>query len=350
MQKRKLGNTNIKVTKICLGTMTWGYQNSEDEAHEQLDYATENGINFIDTAEVYAVPPSADTYTKTEKMIGNWLEKRKKRDDLVIASKVVGKGRDYARGGEGFTKNGILEAIEGSLKRLKTDYLDLYQLHWPQRDVPLWGKANYSESMISDKEEQLANILETLEALDEIEKSGKVKHFGLSNETPWGAMKFLELAKDHNLPRMVSIQNAYSLVRREYEAGLSEISINENIGLLAYSPLAGGVLSGKYLEGKKPKGARYSTWGDLRMGYYMKERVESAVEDYKKIADDAGITLAQMSLAFVNEREFVTSNIIGATSLEQLKENISSADIKLSDDVIEEINKIYQKNPNPSLW
>ena len=351
MEKRTVGRTDLEVTKICLGTMTWGYQNTEEEAHEQLDYAIEEaGINIIDTAEVYAVPPSEDTYGKTETYIGNWLEKRGKRDDLIIASKIAGRGRNYIRGGEGFTAEGIKAAIDGSLKRLKTDYIDIYQLHWPQRSVPVWGKLNYEEVMFDTSSEDEAHFVEILEALKEIQDAGKIKYAGLSNETPWGTMKYLHLADKYGLPRMQTIQNAYSLVRREYEIGLAEISMQEDIGLLAYSPLAGGMLSGKYLNGAKPEGARYSTWGADRMPQYQQDKVGQSVQELKDIADELGISLTQLSLAFVNDRGFVTSNIIGATTMEQLKECISSADITLSEETMDKINKQFHRNPNPSTF
>lgn len=349
MEKRTLGETDLKVTTICLGTMTWGHQNTEEEAHEQLDYAlNEGGINFIDTAEVYAVPPQPDTQGFTETYIGNWLEKSGKRDEIIIATKMVSKGVPWIRDGRGLVKDDIKEAIEGSLKRLKTDYIDLYQLHWPQRDVAKFGKLHYDESMYKGFENAEDEILEMLKGLDEAIKEGKIKHFGLSNETPWGTMKFIQLAEKHNLPKVQSIQNPYSLVQRSYDNGMSEVSMQENVGLLAYSPLAGGVLSGKYLNGALPEGARYSTWGKDRMPQYQFGRVEEAVKEYKKIADKLSISLTKLSLAFVTQRGFVTSNIIGATKMDQLKECIESADITLSEETLKEIDDVFNMYPNPA--
>ncbi len=350
IERRKLGNTDLDVSKICLGTMTWGYQNSEAQAHEQLDYALAAGVNFVDTAEIYAVPPSAETYGKTETYIGTWLKSRATRDKIILASKVAGSSADHIRGGAGFKSASILQAIEASLKRLQTDYLDLYQLHWPERKVAIWGKLNYDESMLGDYQTEQERMLEILETLNTIQKSGKVRHFGVSNETPWGLMKYLALADKHHLPRMVSIQNAYSMVRREYEVGLAEIAMAEKVGLLAYSPLAGGILTGKYLDGKKPQGARYSTWGGDRMGYYLGQKTEKAIKLYQEIANDLNISLTQLSLAFVNDRSFVSANIIGATSLEQLKENISSASIVLGQELRDRINQAFFEVQNPTAY
>ena len=350
MEYRTLGRTSIKVSKICLGTMTWGYQNTEAEAHEQLDYALSQGINFIDTAEIYAVPPLPETYGKTEKYIGTWLADRKTRDKIILATKVAGRDVSYIRDGQGLTPESIRQAVEGSLKRLQTDYIDLYQLHWPQRQIPLWGKLNYQPEMYSPTDKTEEQIKETLTVLQELQKAGKVRHFGLSNETSWGAMKFLQLAESEGLPRMESIQNAYNLIRREYETGLAEISMEEQISALPYSPLAGGILTGKYRNGAFPEGARYSTWGKERTPYNYNHRGQKAVEDFASLAEKLGITLTQFSLAFVNDQKFVTSSIIGATSLEQLEECISSANISLSDETRKEIDQLFTENPNPGTY
>ena len=339
MEYRRLGRTDIDVSVICLGTMTWGQQNTQDEAFEQLDYATANEINFIDTAEMYPVPAMEETFTKTETIIGNWLEKRGRRDDLVIATKVVGPADrfPYVRGGPRLTRGQIFEAIDASLARLKTDYVDLYQLHWPDRNSNFFSKLGYTH----DAEEQFTPIEETLGALDELVKAGKVRHIGLSNESPWGLMKFLELAEKNSWPRVVSVQNPYSLLTRQYEVGLAECSIREDAGLLAYSPLGGGALSGKYLGGARPEGARSSVWPQY-FGRYLTENGAKATEAYVKLAKDNGLDPAQMALAYVNSRPFLTSNIIGATSMEQLKSNIGSAKITLSDTVLEEIENIHK--------
>ncbi|OKH87603.1 NADP(H)-dependent aldo-keto reductase [Thalassospira sp. TSL5-1] len=344
MEYRRLGRTDINVSVICLGTMTWGQQNTQDEAFEQLDYAVGNEINFIDTAEMYPVPVMEETFSRTETIIGNWLEKRGKRDDLVIASKIVGPGDrfPYVRGGPRLTRDQIFAAIDGSLSRLKTDYLDLYQLHWPDRNCNFFGKLGYEH----DENEDFVPIEETLSALDEIVKAGKVRHIGLSNETPWGLMKFLELAEKNGWPRVVSVQNPYSLINRSYEVGLAECSIREDAGLLAYSPLGGGALSGKYLNGARPEGARSTLWPEY-FGRYLKENGVKATEAYVKLAQDNGLDPCQMALAYVNSRPFLTANIIGATSMEHLKTNIGSAHITLSDEVLAEIENIQTRWPNP---
>jgi aryl-alcohol dehydrogenase-like predicted oxidoreductase len=344
MEYRRLGRTDIDVSVICLGTMTWGQQNTQDEAFEQLDYATSNEINFIDTAEMYPVPVIEETFNRTETILGNWLEKRGKRDDLVIASKIIGPGDrfPYVRGGPRLTRDQIFTAIDGSLSRLKTDYLDLYQLHWPDRNCNFFGKLGYEHN----ENEDLTPIEETLSALDEVVKAGKVRHIGLSNETPWGLMKFLELAENKGWPRPVSVQNPYSLINRSYEIGLAECSLREDTGLLAYSPLGGGALSGKYLNGAKPEGARSTLWPDY-FGRYLKENGVKATEAYFKLADDNGLDPCQMALAYVNSRPFLTATIIGATSMAHLKTNIGSANITLSDDVLAEIESIHTRWPNP---
>ena len=345
MEFRKLGNTDIEVSLICLGTMTWGEQNSEKEAHEQLDYALDSGINFIDTAELYPVPPKKETQGLTDQYIGNWIGLRKNRDKFILASKVTGRsGMDWFRGSETrLDRDNILQSVEDSLKRLKTDYIDLLQLHWPDRKSNFFGNLDYKHS----KEDDFILLELQLEALAELAKSGKVRYIGLSNETPWGVAKFLELSKTNNLPRIVSVQNPYSLLNRSFEIGLSEIAIRENCGLLAYSPLAFGVLSGKYLGGKKPKGARLTLFGD-QFTRYTKERSIQATEEYERIAKKHNLDFAQMSLAFINRQPFLTSNIIGATTMEQLKSNIGSLGISLSEDIISDIETVHSSNPNPS--
>ena len=345
MEFRKLGNTDIEVSLICLGTMTWGEQNSEKEAHEQLDYALDSGINFIDTAELYPVPPKKETQGLTDQYIGNWIGLRKNRDKFILASKVTGRsGMDWFRGSETrLDRDNILQSVEDSLKRLKTDYIDLLQLHWPDRKSNFFGNLDYKHS----KEDDFIPLELQLEALAELAKSGKVRYIGLSNETPWGVAKFLELSKTNNLPRIVSVQNPYSLLNRSFEIGLSEIAIRENCGLLAYSPLAFGVLSGKYLGGKKPKGARLTLFGD-QFTRYTKERSIQATEEYERIAKKHNLDFAQMSLAFINRQPFLTSNIIGATTMEQLKSNIGSLGISLSEDIISDIETVHLSNPNPS--
>lgn len=345
MKYTTLPNSDIKVSKICLGTMTWGNQNIEAEGHEQMDYALEKGVNFFDTAELYSVPATPETYGATEKIIGSWFQKTGNRDKVVLASKIAG-GGDYTAHirKNGFSKNGLTEALEGSLRRLQTDYIDLYQLHWPDRGVNCFGLRDYPYKTATKEAE---NYLEILETLSGFVKEGKIKKVGLSNETPWGTMQYLQTAKQHNLPRMATIQNSYSLIHRAYEYGMSEVSLREDIGLLVYSPLAQGVLSGKYLHGKKPAGARGTLFPRFT-ARYMSEGSLKAVEEYQKIAHKHGLTLTQMSLAFINQLPFVTSNIIGATSLTQLKENIESIHIDLSEAILNEIEAVHSSIPNPA--
>ena len=343
MQTRKLGNTDIDVSLICLGTMTWGEQNTEQEAFEQLDYATGAGINFIDAAEMYPVPPRAETQGLTETYLGNWLASRGKRDDLVIASKVAGPGNGlgYLRGGPRLTRDHIREACESSLKRLQTDYIDLYQVHWPDRSANFFGKLGY----VRNPSETMTPIEETLGALDELVKEGKIRHVGLSNETPWGTMEYLRLSRENSWPRVVSIQNPYSLLNRSFESGLAEFAHREGTGLLAYSPLAFGMLTGKYLGGKWPEKARLTLYE--RFSRYTGEHAADATRAYCELAHQNGLSPAQMALAWVNSREFVTSNIIGATSMEQLKENIGSAEINLSQDLVAAIEAIHAEFTYP---
>ncbi len=355
MEFRSLGTTDIKVSRICLGTMTWGYQNTEAEAFEQIEYALSQGVNFMDTAEVYAVPPSAETYGKTESIIGNWFEKTGRRDAFILASKMAGPGMDYCREGRGPIKTDVAEAVEASLKRLKTDYIDLYQIHWPLRAVNTFGRRDFSDEwgwqiLATQKTNQEEDyILQILEGLKEQIKAGKIRHIGLSNETPYGIMKYLEYAKYHDMPTVQSVQNPYNLIQRQWDQHIAEVSLREQCGLLAYSPLAGGMLSGKYLNGQKPKGARYSTWGEARMSQYKNTKTEDAVSRYVALAQDNGLTPVQLAIAFVNSRAHLTSNIIGATSLAQLTEILSAEDIKLSDDIIEEVENIHNNLPNPAL-
>jgi len=345
MKYTTLPNTDTKVSKICLGTMTWGKQNTEADGHEQMDFALDAGVNFFDTAELYSVPATPETYGATEKIIGTWLKKTGNRDKVVLASKIAG-GGDYTahiRKG-GLNRENIIDAIHKSLKRLQTDYIDLYQLHWPNRGVNVFGTRDFPTKTANQEAE---NHLEILETLQDFIKQGKIKHIGLSNETPWGTMKYMQAATTHNLPKPVTVQNSYSMIHRGYEVGMSEVSLRENIGLLAYSPLAQGVLSGKYLDGNKPEGARGTLFPRF-IARYMGEGSLEAVSRYENIAKKNGISLTEMSLAFVNQLPFVTSNIIGATKMNQLKENINSINIELSDEILKEINSVHAAIPNPA--
>ncbi|WP_404295753.1 NADP(H)-dependent aldo-keto reductase [Halomonas sp.] len=342
MQTRPLGTTGIEVSRLCLGTMTFGEQNSEAEAHEQLDRAVAFGINFIDTAEMYPVPPKAETQGSTERYIGSWLKQRGSRDDVIIATKASGPGLEHIRGGPRLTREHLRQAIDESLARLQTDYVDLYQLHWPERKANFFGKLGYPY----DEDEDTTPLEETLAALKELVDAGKVRAIGLSNDTPWGVMRALQLAETHDLPRVASVQNPYNLLNRTFEVGLAEIAHREQVGLLAYSPLAFGVLSGKYLKGARPKGARLTLFE--RFQRYTNPQAEAASAEYVKIARDAGLDPAQMALAFVNSRPFLTSNIIGATSMEQLESNLESESLKLPHDVLEAIETVHQRQPNPA--
>ena len=343
MNYRKLGNTDLDVSTICLGTMTWGEQNTQEEGFEQMDFALDQGINFIDTAELYAVPPRKETYGHTESIIGNWFEKTKKREKVILATKVAGPARDYLRKGENsFVGKNLDDALNDSLKRLKTDYIDLYQLHWPERNVNIFGKLGYVH-----KENEWNNFEQVLENLKKYIDQGKIRYIGLSNETPWGVMNYLKLHKDKNLPRMMSIQNPYSLLNRLFETGLSEVSMREKIGCLAYSPLASGYLSGKYRNGSFPKGSRMERDGDFWKYRYNTPNMEKAVEEYYKISKKYNLDLSQMSLKFCEVQNFMTSVIIGATTMEQLKTDIESVNVKLSDEVIKEINEVQKIYPNP---
>lgn len=345
MEFRKLGQTDTEVSAICLGTMTFGKQNSETEAHAQLDAAVATGVNFIDTAEMYPVPPEAETFTLTEQYIGNWLRKRGGREQLIIATKVAGRGDwlPWIRNNRNcLDRPNIETAINGSLQRLQTDYIDLYQLHWPDRSTNFFGQLGYRHQ----PDEHSVPIEETLRVLADLVEAGKVRHIGLSNETPWGTMKFLQLAEQCGLPRAVSIQNPFSLLNRTFEVGLAEIAHHEQCGLLAYSPLGFGVLSGKYLNGTRPEGARISLFE--RFSRYTNPRCEHATAAYVELARSHGLNPAQMALAFVTSRPFVTSTIIGATNLEQLQDNLDSANIRLDDNILEAIEAIHADNPNPA--
>ena len=343
MNYRKLGNTEIDVSTICLGTMTWGEQNTEDQAFEQMDYSLDNGVNFWDTAELYAVPPKEDTFGHTEIIIGNWLQKRKKRDKIILATKVAGPARNYLRKGQNsFVGLNLETALNESLKRLKTDYIDLYQLHWPERNVNNFGTLGYQH-----KEKEWNAFEEVLNNLKKFIDQGKIRYVGLSNETPWGVMNYIQLANDKKLPRMMSIQNPYSLLNRTYEIGLSEISIREKIGCLAYSPLASGYLSGKYRNNNFPKGSRMERDFDFWQYRYNTPNLKNAVEEYYKISNKYNLDMSQMSIKFCEMQEFITSVIIGATTMEQLKTDIESVNVNLSNEVIKEINNVQKIYPNP---
>lgn len=347
MQYNTLGTSDLTVSRICLGTMTYGEQNTEQEGHEQLDFALSQGVNFIDTAELYAIPPKAETYGATEKVIGSWLKKHGRRDDVVLASKIAGPGPgwvNHIRDGETrFNAETINEALNNSLARLQTDYLDLYQLHWPERETNYFGKLGYEAD---DKEANLTPIHETLQALEQQVNAGKIRYIGLSNETPWGITQFLAAAKIYNLPSIVSVQNPYSLLNRSYEVGCAEISHRENIGLMAYSPLGFGVLTGKYLNHAQPKDARMTRWPHYDR--YSNTQAVAATQAYVELAQEYGLDPAQMALAFVNSRPFLAANIIGATSMTQLKKNIDSIHLKLSDELLSAIAAVHQRYPNPA--
>jgi len=338
-----LGRSGIEVSRICLGTMTWGQQNSEAEAHQQLDCALAAGVNFIDAAEMYPVPPRAETYGLTETYIGSWLRARRNRDKVVLATKAAGRSEnmDYIRGGPRLDRQHIEAALDASLERLSTDYIDLYQLHWPDRKSNRFGHLGYRH----DPDDDPVPIVETLSVLGDAVRAGKVRAIGLSNETPWGVMTFLAAAREHGLPRIVSIQNPYSLLNRSFEVGLAEIAHREDVGLLAYSPLAMGVLAGKYLDGARPEGARMTLFP--RFARYMKPQGEAAAREYLALARRYGLDPAQMALAFVNSRPFVTSTIIGATTMAQLQSNLASIDITLPDPLAEELEDIHARYTIP---
>ena len=343
MKYTNLPNTKIKVSKICLGSMTWGQQNTEAEGHEQIDYALDQGVNFIDTAEMYSVPATPETQGSTEKIIGSWLKKTGRRDDVVLASKIAGPADmvSHIREKMGYDRAALEDAINGSLKRLQTDHIDLYQLHWPERNTNFFGKLGYSH----DADEQWKdNFHQVLEDLKYFVDQGKIGQVGLSNETPYGLMRFLEESKK-DLPKMVTVQNPYNLLNRKDEVGLTEILHRENVGLFPYSPLGMGTLSGKHLDGIK-ENTRLSLFPQYKR--YSNEQAVQATRQYKQLADKHGLSLTHMSLAFVNQQPFVTSNIIGATSMEQLKENIGSIEVILNEEILTEIDAIHQAIPNPA--
>ena len=350
MKYRKLGTTNIDVSVICLGTMTFGEQNSQQDGFDQMDYALERGVNFFDTAEVYPVMPRKETYGKTEEIIGNWFKQRKNRSKIILASKIASKTEDdlpWIREGAqklGFDKKNMNAAIDASLQRLQTDFIDLYQLHWPERKIAKFGKMDFEFDPNDNKWTQIEEVLDNLNNLI---KAGKIRYVGLSNETPWGVMKFLNVAKEKILPRMMSIQNAYNLVNRVFDIANSEVSIRENCGLLTYSPLAGGRLRGKYIN-QQPKNARYTLWPS-RFDRHHTKRGEMAIAKYVSLAKKYNITPSTFANAYVNDRPFVTSNIIGATTIEQLRENIDSIDITLSNEILHEIEDIHLSDPNPCV-
>ncbi|WP_427982125.1 NADP(H)-dependent aldo-keto reductase [Agarivorans sp.] len=341
MKYKQLGSSSLRVSEICLGSMTWGEQNTQAEAFEQLDYALANGINFIDTAEMYPVPPKQPTQGRTETIIGNYLKQRDCRDEVILASKVAAPSASdrggYIRPDMGLNWKSIHQAVEDSLARLQTDYLDLYQVHWPDRATNFFGQLNY----VHQEEASQTPIIETLEALADLVKSGKVRYLGISNETPWGTMRYLQLAEKHNLPKIVSIQNPYNLLNRSYEIAMAEISHRENVPLLAYSPLAFGALSGKYLNNQWPEGARLSLY--RRFGRYSTPQAEQAIQHYVDLAKEFKLSPVQLALAFVNQRSFVGSNIIGATSLEQLEENIASVKVVISADLEQRIQELGEQ-------
>lgn len=344
MQYRKLGRTDLKVSQLCLGSMTWGEQNSEAEGHAQLDYAIAAGINFIDTAELYPVPPRAETQGRTEAILGNWLKKRKDRDRLIVATKICAAADwiPYIRNGSTrLDRSNIEAALNSSLKRLQSDYVDLYQMHWPERDTNYFGKLGYYHAPEKDG----VPIEETLGVLGDMVRTGKVRHIGICNETPWGIAEYLRLSAEKGLPRIVSIQNPYNLLNRTFEIGAAEFAHRENVGLLAYSPLGFGVLTGKYLHRARPDAARLTLFN--RFQRYINEQGTRCTEHYVALARDHGLEPAQMALAYVHSRPFLTSTIIGATTMEQLQSNFESASVTLSKDLLRAIEEIHTAQPNP---
>jgi len=346
MEYRQLGRTDLKVSLIGLGTMTFGEQNTEAEGHAQIDRALDFGVNLLDTSEMYSVPPRVETYGATERIIGSWIRQRRGRDRIVLATKVAGPGGalglDYVRGGDNrLDRRNIMEAIDGSLERLQTDYVDLYQVHWPGRATNFFGRLGYEHTDQPD----LSPIEETLRVLGDLVRAGKVRYIGVSNETPWGLHRYLELAEQLGLPRLVSIQNPYSLLNRSFEVGLAEMAMREEVGLLAYSPLGFGVLTGKFLDGARPPEARVVRW--TRFARYNGELAERATAAYVALAREHGLDPAQMALAFVNRQRFVTSTLIGATTMEQLETNLASIDKRLPDEVIRAIEGVHRAHPNP---
>ena len=346
MKFKTLGRTDISVSEICLGTMTWGSQNSETEAHEQMSYAVDAGINFFDTAELYPTTPvSAETFGRTEEFIGSWLKATGKRQDIVLATKIAGSGRPHIRNGRPIEAATIREAVDASLRRLQTDYIDLYQIHWPNRGHYHFRNSWDFDASTQDTAEAWSGIQEKLETLGELVKAGKIRAIGLSNETAWGTMQYLKAAEAKGLPRVASIQNEYSLLYRTFDLDLAEVAHHEDVGLLAYSPLAAGILSGKYIGGAIPAGSRASINSDL--GGRLQPLQEPAVRAYADVAGAHGLDLAQMSIAFCLTRPFMASVIIGATSMEQLKTVIGAKDVALSDEVMSALAKIHRQYPMP---
>ena len=344
MNYKKLGSTDVDVSTICLGTMTWGEQNTKADGFEQMDYAIDNGVNFWDTAEIYAIPMREETYGETENIIGEWFKKTKKRDKVILATKVSGPtSKEYIRGGGcSYDKKSMSEALEKSLKRMQTDYIDLYQLHWPERNTNFFGKQGYEHD---SNEKNWIAFEEILENLKKFVDAGKIRYVGLSNETAWGLAKCLELSKLKNLPKMMAVQNPYNLLNRTYEVGLAEISVREQSGLLAYSPLAFGYLTGKYRNNNMPKGSRIDLFKDFTR--YNNENSIKAIEEYYKISQKFNLDFAQMSIKFCEIQPFVTSVIIGATTMQQLKTNVESVNVKLNNEIINEINEVQKIYPNP---
>lgn len=349
MQYSKLGSSNLSVSRVCLGTMTWGTQNSQQDADEQIEYALSHGINFIDTAELYAVPPSEETYGKTESIIGDWLSRNKtRRCEFILASKIAGPGLPYIRGASFISGETIIQALDASLQRLQTDCIDLYQIHWPNRTSPHFCK--HHPGMIKfgevDTEEHVEQRLDILQALDKCIKAGKIKHFGLSNETPWGINAYINLSEQHNLPRPISIQNEFSLLHAKDWPYLIENCVHQDVAYLPWSPLATGALTGKYLNGERPTGSRWNL--TQRHGLFRDtELTNKAVAEYIEIASKHALTPAQLALGWCNHLDGVTSTIIGATNLEQLKENISAFERPLSEEVFEDIQSVYRQYPMP---
>jgi len=343
MNFKKLGNTNLKVSAICLGTMTWGEQNTQEEAFEQMNYSYDCGINFFDAAEIYPSPCKKETFGKTEEIIGNWFNQKKNREKIILASKIAGPGLPWVRNGDyNFSEQKIKKALEDSLKRLQTDYIDLYQLHWPERKTNFFGRLNYKHQ----EENSWNNFEKVLNALEKFIKQGKIRYIGLSNETPWGLSKFLEISKIKKLPRIVSVQNPYNLLCRTYEIGLSEISIREKSGLLAYSPLAGGFLTGKYRNNNLPENSRQKLFAEYYTRY-SKPNTSPVIDTYYNISKKFGLNFAQMSIKFCEIQKFLTSVIIGATTMEQLKINIESVSVNLKEEILKEINDVQIEYPNP---
>lgn len=349
MQYSRLGSSNLSVSRVCLGSMTWGTQNNQKEADEQIEYALAQGVNFIDTAELYAVPPSEKTYGRTEEIIGDWLSRHpERRSEIILATKIAGPGLPYIRGGGPITPEGIFAAVDSSLKRLQTDYIDLYQLHWPNRTSPHFAKHHPGTVTFSevDSAEHSQQKLAILEALNELIKSGKIRHFGLSDDTPWGINEYIRLSEKHNLPRPVSIQNEFSLLHAKDWPYLIENCIHQEVAYLPWSPLATGALTGKYLDGKRPSGTRWSF--AQRHGLFRDSPLSNqAVKAYLEVAQKHQLSSAQLALAWCNQVDGVTSSIIGATSLTQLKENISAFELTLSDQVLADIDSVYRQYPMP---